>query len=150
MQSIIITTIAFFLLVLCIVGCTNSPYAKDKDGNITNLVPDKEKPLEFTIENIVSQLNKSLPDPMYYDFHFDKVSQQGADQINFYYSRPKTESSEMALKDFAKTQQEDDCKTYKTSTAWYFEECRKRNINIEFHYSDKTGKEFCKHLCSNK
>lgn len=146
-----ITALAtFFLSVFYIVSCNNSPYPNDKNGNPTNLVPDKEKPLEFNIENIVSQLNKSLPDPMFYDFHFDSVTQQGANQINFYYSRPKTDASEMKANNFAKTQQEDDCKTYKTSTAWYFEECRKRNIGVEFHYSDKAGKEFCKHLCSNK
>src|SRR6218665_3215764 len=123
------TLVAFFHFALCIVGCNNAPYQRDANGNPTNLVADKEKPLEFTIENIVSQLNKSLPDPMFYDFHFDSVSRQGDNQINFYYSRPKTDASEMAAKNFSKTQQEDDCKTYKTSTAWYFDECRKRNIN---------------------
>ena len=53
------------------------------------------------------------------------------------------------LFDFAKTQKEADCKEYKTSTAWYYEECRKRNISIEFHWNDNAGKEVCKHVCSN-
>ena len=150
-STIKITTVSvtFFLFAFCIVSCNNGPYPKDENGNPTNLIKDKTPALEFNIETIVSQLNKNLPDPMLYDFHFDRVTQQGANQINFYYSRPKTDAAEMTAKNFAKTQEEMDMDMYKNSTAWYYEECRKRNIKIEFHYSDKDGKEFCKHLCSN-
>mgnify|MGYP003436843664 CR=1 FL=1 len=140
------------LVLFGIIGCGSndkSHYPKDKDGNPTNKITENTKVPEFNAATIVSQLNKSLPDMMYYDYHFDSARTASTSQVNYYMSRTKTAAEKMITDDFAKTQKEADCKEYKTSTAWYYEECRKRNISIEFHWNDNAGKEVCKHVCSN-
>ena len=141
-------TVSFITLI----GCNSndkSKYPIDEDGNPTNLRPESKKVLELNAETIASQLNKNLPDMMYYDYHFDSARMASTNQVNYYMSRTKTTAATMITEEFAKTQKEADCKAYKTSTAWYYEDCRKRNISIEFHWSDSTGKEVCKHVCSN-
>ena len=144
----------FTMITLCslmtLSGCDNekeSNYPKDKDGNPTNLMPESTKTLEFNTETIVSQVNKTLPDLMYYDHHFDSASKGGDNQVNYYFSRTQTTAEQMIADGFEKTQKEEDCKTYNSSTAWYYEECRKRNISIQFHWRDNTGKEVFSHVC---
>ncbi|MBK8311098.1 MAG: hypothetical protein IPL04_09600 [Chitinophagaceae bacterium] len=142
----------FALSFIAMIGCNSNDKSKhptDKDGNPTNLMPESRKSLEFNAETIVSQLNKNLPDIWYYDYHFDSARTASTSQVNYYMSRTKTAAEKMITDDFAKTQKEADCKEYKTSTAWYYEERRKRHISIEFHWNDNAGKDVCKHVCSN-
>lgn len=143
-------TVMTMISLMGLMGCGNNEpagYPKDENGNPTNLMPESKKTLEFNAETIVSQLNKELPDLMYYDYHFDSASKGGENQVNYYFSRTKTTAEQMKADGFDKTQPAEDCNAYKTSTAWYYEECRKRNISIEFHWRDKSGEEVFSHTC---